>query len=111
MFLGSYRATPVTGKSPHEMMTGRMPHTKIPQLSKTPHETHQEVLQRHNLEKHKQKKYAEDCRKTVPHNFKPGDLVLVKQSKQDKLSTPFDPIPIPYTTEKGKGSMISAESA
>ena len=109
IFLGAYRATPhvVTGISPHRMMTSRDPRTKLPQIPVDTPDLHKTVLKRHEDAKMKQKMYAEQQRNIRPHTLKCGDLVLVKQKKMNKLSTPYDPIP--YIVEKVKGSMIVAE--
>ena len=50
------------------------------------------------------KVYADSRRNAKPHHFNVGDLVSVKQKKNNKLSTPFDPKP--YVITKVKGSMI-----
>ena len=97
----------VTGISPHRMMTSRDPRTKLPQIPVDTPDLHKTVLKRHEDAKMKQKMYAEQQRNIKPHTLKCGDLVLVKQKKMNKLSTPYDPIP--YIVEKVKGSMIVAE--
>ena len=65
-YLGAYRAAPhkTTGKSPFEMMFNRKMMTKLPQLpSKVNRELDREVKQKHDMEKEKQKKYADGRRK------------------------------------------------
>ena len=41
------------------------------------------------------------------HELKPGDIVLARQPRQNKLSLPYDPVP--YCIEKVKGPMVTAE--
>ncbi len=70
-------------------------------------EIQQDVENKHRREKEKQKNYADQKRKTTPHEIKPGDTVLVRQPRENKFSLPYDPVP--YTVEKVKGSMITAD--
>ena len=57
--------------------------------------------------KDKMKKYADDKRNAKPSDLKIGDTVLVKQDKQNKLSTPFNPEPYKITARNG--TMITAK--
>ena len=52
------------------------------------------------------KEYFELKRNTKPADLKVGDIVLMKQEKKNKLSTPFNPEPM--TIKNKKGSMITA---
>lgn len=49
---------------------------------------------------------ADKKRNTKPSEIKPGENVLVKQQKVNKLTPPFDPRP--YVITQKKGSMITA---
>ena len=49
--------------------------------------------------------YANTCSNAKQSDLMPGDTVLLRQPKQNKLSTPYDPRP--YQVESRKGSMIS----
>ena len=40
--------------------------------------------------------------------IKPGEVVLVRQSKQNKLSTPYNPKP--FIVEEKKGTMVTASN-
>ncbi len=55
----------------------------------------------------KAKAYADERPRTAPHKFQEGDTVLVRQQKQNKLSTPFESKP--YIVDNIKGSLVSAE--
>jgi hypoxanthine phosphoribosyltransferase len=52
------------------------------------------------------KEYFDLKRNTKPADLKVGDIVLMKQEKKNKLSTPFNPEPM--TIKNKKGSMITA---
>ena len=55
-------------------------------------------------------KAAADNNKNVKvSNFKIGDTVFVKQPKQNKLTSPFNPVPHMIVTKKG--TMIAAKSS
>lgn len=56
------------------------------------------------------KEVAEKENRPSDINLESGDLVLIKQEKKNKLSTPYKPIPIPYKVVEKKGSMITAEN-
>ena len=51
------------------------------------------------------KEYADHTRNTVKHNISTGDIVLVRQRRRNKFSTPFEPIP--YIVERVKGTTIT----
>ena len=102
-YLAAYRAAPhkTTGKSPFEMMFNRKMMTKLPQLpSKVNKELDREVRQKHDMEKEKQKKYADVRRKAKEKVVKSGDKVLVQQ-KKSSVRTPWDPAPYEVTEVKG----------
>jgi len=64
------------------------------------------MAERDAEQKSKIKAYADSKLGTRPSNIKPGDTVLVKQKKKNKLSTPFNPEPL--VVEEKKGSMVTA---
>ena len=104
-FLRQYRATPhtTTNVSPNEALNGRKLKTTLPEVSPAParkntlQETRKTMAERDAEQKSKIKAYAD---------IKPGDTVLVRQPKKNKLSTPFDPEPL--VVEEKKGSMVTA---
>ena len=75
--------------SPAELLFGRKIRTKLPEF----HEDHvrSEVQDRDGEMKAKAKLYAEKKRHAEYSDLVPGDRVLLKQEKQNKLSTPFAP--------------------
>ena len=58
--------------------------------------------------KEKMKEYADKCNQAKNTDLNVGDKVLIKQPKQNKMSTPFKPEPFEITDKKG--SMITAQS-
>ena len=106
-FLQNYRATPhpATLLSPAEIMFSRKPKTTLPALK--PQIDDRYVRERDVQYKAKFKRYADQKRHAKPANFKPGDKVLVKQKKNNKLTPSF--CPTPGTVVKTKGSMIRAK--
>jgi hypothetical protein len=57
-------------------------------------------------QKSKQKLYADNKSRARESSLSPGMVVLVKQPKQNKLSTPFDPNP--FVVKEKKGTMVTA---
>ena len=106
-YLSNYRATPHPGtkKSPYELMMNRCVQIKLPVL--LPDQSTPEVITNDRKAKEKMKEYADHTRNTVNHNISTGDIVLVRQRRRNKVSTPFEPIP--YIVEKVKGTMITAK--
>ncbi|XP_053389229.1 uncharacterized protein K02A2.6-like [Mercenaria mercenaria] len=87
-YLMMYRSTPhtTTGVSPAEMLFRRKIRTKSPEISDYDQQD-QEIRDRDSEEKEKEKIYAEERRNVRDCDIHDGDLVLVKQKEQNKLST------------------------
>ena len=113
-FLRQYHATPhtTTNVSPNEALNGRKLKTTLPEVSPAParqntlQETRKTMAERDAEQKSKIKAYADSKLGTKPSDIKPGDTVLVRQPKKNKLSTPFNPEPL--VVEEKKGSMVTA---
>ena len=108
-YLASYRAAPhkTTGKSPYEMMFNRKMMTKLPRLpSKVNQDLDQEVREKHDAGKMKQKLYADEKRKAKDKKVEIGDKIMVKQ-KKSTLKTPWDPEP--FKVVGVEGSRVTAE--
>ena len=67
-----------------------------------------EIRQADATRKEKMKEYADKCSNAKSTGLSVGDKVLIKQSKQNKMSTPFKPEPLQITHQKG--SMITAQN-
>ena len=105
----AYRSTPhnTTGMSPAELLFGRKIRTKIPDIENLRNENI-EVRDRDSEKKGEGKLYADMKRNAVQSNLKVGDKVLVRQDRQNKLSTPF--YPKPFTVVEKKGNSVQIES-
>ena len=103
-FLLNYRATPhsTTGKSPAELLYNRKLHTKLPErVVESDANIHQEVKEKDCMKKEKMKIYADKKSKAAASGIEIGDSVLVRQKKDSKLSTKFNPKPYKVTSRKG----------
>jgi len=107
-FLLNYRSTPhcTTGFTPAELLFNRKVRNKLPHLSNDTQFTSQEVEKRDEKAKAKMKAYADAKARAAPSEIAVGDLVLARQRKQSKLSTPFDPRP--FRVIRKKGTMVTA---
>ena len=113
-FLRQYRATPhtTTNVSPSEALNGRKLKTTLPEVSPAParqhtlQETRKTMAERDAEQKSKIKAYADLKLGTKSSGIKPGDTVLVRQPKKNKLSSPYSPEPL--VVEERKGSMVTA---
>ena len=65
-----------------------------------------EVQENDRRAKDKMKEYADKKRKARNSNLNTGDTILVRQRKQNKLSTHFDPKP--WEVVMKKGTMVTA---
>ena len=84
-----YCSTPhtTTGVSPTEMLFGRCIRTKLPQLQEFSDED--EVRDSESERKEKGKVCANCKRKAHESEIQKGDKVLLRQEKENKLSTPY----------------------
>ena len=107
-YLVAYRSTPhtTTGVSPAELLFGRKMRTKLPELREEVIAT--EVRDRDSGMKAKAKMYADNKRNAKHSDLSPGDKVLVKQDRQNKLSTPFSPEPHEVVTKTGNSVVIES---
>ena len=112
-FLRLYRATPhsSTKISPFEALNNRkmrcgLPECPAPATCTEKPEIHSRMMDNDKASKSRMKEYADERRHTRPNSLTPGDCVLIKQRKTNKLSTPFNPRPL--TIIHRKGSMITA---
>ena len=104
----TYRATPhpATGASPAAVLfPGRRFKTRLPPSNTTV--TAAQVDTHHEQSQAAAKLYADARRHAKITSIKLGDTVLVKQTKINKFSTPFDPHP--YTVKAINGTMVTAE--
>ena len=83
--------------------------TALPELIATHKKPLHDLKANDDTAKLLQKKYADSDRHTAEHNLQVGDTVLVRQQKQNKLSTPCNPTP--FIVEKVKGNMFTATNS
>ena len=107
-YLVAYRSTPhsTTGVSPAELLFGRKVRTKLPELREE--STESEMRDRDSEMKVKAKQYADKKRNVQESDLTPGDKVLVKQERRNKLSTPFAPEPYAVVTKTGNSVVIES---
>ena len=67
---------------------------------------HEDIATNDAKEKNRMKAAADEKTHAREHSIKSGDTVLVRQQKQNKLSTPFNPKP--FIVEEKKATMITA---
>lgn len=115
-FLFHYRTTPhtVTGISPAELLMGRQLRDKLPKLQipkdKCTEAEWQQLLRDRNAKaKLRQKEYADKSRSAEPSEIAEGDKVLLKQARENKLSSMFETEP--YKVLEKTGNAVILESA
>lgn len=97
-FLFQYRVTPhtVTGVSPAELLIGRTLRGKLPRVEFSKDRTtdaywRQLLRERYNRAKFRQKEYPDRTRAAKHSNAEEGDKVLLKQTRENKLSPNCEP--------------------
>ena len=105
-FLFHYRVTPhtVSGLSPAELLMGRkvrnkLPKLKIPEEQATEADWQKLVKESDGRAKIKQEIQADKKRGARPSDIAVEDRVLLKQSRENKLSTNFEPHPMQLYAE------------
>ncbi len=108
VYLMAYRSTPhsTTGVSPAELLYGRKIRTKLPDIEV--YRPDEEVRDHDQLQKVKGKLYADTKRRAQESELTPGDLVLLRQEKKNKLSTPFEHQPYEVVTKNGNSVVIES---
>lgn len=72
------------------------------------HNASTSLVQRDAMQKQKMKIYADQRENAQERKITPGETVLMKQPKQNKLSTPYNPKS--FVVEATKGSMITVSN-
>ena len=111
-FLRLYRGTPHTSTkiSPFEALTGRKMKIGLPDspiTGQTNKSAYSRITENDRIIKCKMTSYADAKQHTCQSNLQPGDYVLVKQKRMNKLSTPYSHHP--YVVIQKKGTMITAQ--
>ena len=109
-FLRHYRATPLstTDMSPSEALDGRKLQTLLPQHTEVNQsDVYNSIYEKDSGKKRKMKEYVDQRQHSKTSQIKVGDIVLIRQPKTNKLSTPFNPHP--YKVVARKESMVRQE--
>ena len=81
---------------------------KLPDLETFQQDANTTLREQDEKAKHKMKlDYWDSINNAKKSDLKIGDTVLVRQQKQDKLSSYFDPVP--YKITQKKGTMVTAK--
>ena len=109
-FLKAYRSTPhsVTRVSPAELMYGRKMRTKLPEISLKYTGCDEEVRSRDRKYKEKGKEYHDHKFHVKEGQVEVGDIVVLQQRKENKLSSNF--LSEPYKVIEKKGNSVQIES-
>jgi hypothetical protein len=112
-FLFQYRTTPhsTTGLSPAKLLMGRTLRDKLPRLTipedrATEAEWQQRLRERDALSKLRQKEYADKKRSAEHSIIEQGDDVLLKQTRENKLDTNFEPMPYKVIQKEGNSILL-----
>ena len=109
-FLRQYRATPhsTTDISPSEALNQRKLKTTLPELAPVNHSVQSKIAKTDADKKLKMKIYADARAHARETSIKPGEVVLMRQPKRNKLSTPYNPKP--FVVEAKKGTMVTVSN-
>ena len=112
-FLFQYRVTPhtVTGVSPAELLMGRKLRDKLPRVEfskdrATEAYWQQLLRERDSRAKLRQKEYADRTRGAKHSDIEEGDKVLLKQTRENKLSPNYEPEPYIVTRKDGNAVIL-----
>ena len=94
------------GKSPAFALFGCEMKVKFPIILEEKRADH-DMRQRTAKQKTKMKEHADQQREATPSDINPGDIVLVKQLKHNKITTPYDSSP--YVVTERKGTLLTAK--
>ena len=114
-YLVAYRTKPpgITGISPSELMFKRKLRTKIPDIKQNCEEERdvhceEEIRNRDIILKDRNKLYIDTKRKALKSELSVGDNVLVKQSQQNKMCTPFCTTPYKLIQKSGNQCVVQS---
>ena len=111
-FLLAYRSTPhsVTGVTPAELMYNRKLRTKLPSFSLESNVCNDEQIRDRDMKcKSRSKDYFDLANNAKVTDVNVGDLVVLKQDKENKVSPNFHYVP--YKVVEKKGSSVQVESS
>ena len=109
-FLMAYRTTPhsSTGSTPSKLLFNREMKSKLPQLVDLSTQTYAEAKDKDSESKQKRADYADTRRGARENDITPGDTVLLKQRKANKLSTTFEDGQYEVTAKSGSEVVVTS---
>ena len=109
-FLIAYRSTPhcITGETPAKLLFGREIRTKLPDIQATSSNI-EDVRDRDYQLKLKGKVYADAKRQAKQSNINKGDLFILKQDRENKLSETFSTNQYKVIEKKGNELTVQGE--
>ena len=107
-YLTAYRTTPhtTTGVSPAELLFRRKIRTRLPDVAESARDD--EFRDKDVEMKMKAKLYADKRRNAEIIELVPGDEVLLKQNKENKLSTRFEPVPYQVVGKENNSVVVES---
>ena len=110
-FLSAYRSTPhcVTGVTPAELMYNRKLRTKLPSFSLESNACNEHIRDRDMKGKSRSKDCFDLANNAKVTDVNVGDLVVLKQDKENKLRPNFHYVP--YKEVEKKGNSVQVESS
>lgn len=112
-YLLAYRSTPhsTTGVSPSKLLFGREIRTKLPELrEESVRPELVEVQDRDSEMKQKGADYVDLRRRAQKCGIQPGDKVLIKEKKKDKLSPTFCETPLEVVEKRGNEVIVKSST-
>ena len=110
LYLRAYRCTPhtVTGVPPAELMFRRRIRTKLPEFRENFETEDGEVRDKDLESKTKSCVYTDERHAVKDSNIQPGDEVLVKQPKENKLTSTFENQPYHVVNKEGNSVIVES---
>ena len=116
-FLFQYRSTPhtVTSLSPAELLMGRKLRDKLPQIQSlcdqaTEAEWQILLRERYAHRQLREKEYADSKRHATTSDIGEGNLVLLRQNREKKLSPTLEPEPYRVVAKNGNAVVIESSA-
>ena len=98
----------MTGIAPAELMFKRKIKTKLPEFREKVEINEDEVRDRDQLYKEKSRIYTDTKRSAKESEIKPGDVVLLQQQKQNKLSATYENVPYKVIQKDGNSVLVKS---
>lgn len=109
-YLLMYRSTPhsTTGVSPAELLFNRKIRTKLPELSNSGSLLDEEIREKDAWEKERGRIYYDQRNRVKDSSLQPGDMVLMRKEKDNKLGCGFDSTEYQVTNRVGNTVTVAS---